>query len=320
MKKKVSPFKLGLFALSGLTVILGALVWIGATHLFQKTKTYVTFFDYSVRGLKSGTGVEHLGIKIGRVTSISLMKNGQLVQVLMEIERGYDVGKNQAVEIKMGGLTGGNYLALVPAPENLKEVTPKIDFPTKYPVLPSAKGTIARIESALEDIFKKFNDSSSQGGALSAWTDVGTKANKILSNKDIDETLSNLKSASASLNTILGDIGRPGNVGDINKVIENLATASSSIRAAGVSINQQIEALPPNSLATVAQRMEKSAKVTEQAVGSMSTQMEQTLSVFQQSARQINQVLSELEALAQSLREEPGRIFKQPGGSEPFGR
>ena len=44
MRRKISPFKLGLFVLMGAAVVVGSLLWIGAARLFQNTKTYVTFF------------------------------------------------------------------------------------------------------------------------------------------------------------------------------------------------------------------------------------------------------------------------------------
>lgn len=319
MKRRADPFKLGLFVLAGAIIVVGSLIWIGAAHLLQSTRAYETFFKYSVRGLKAGSEVDYLGLQIGQVSSISLARNGRLIKVVMKLDKNFKVKGNEAVEMKLAGITGGHYLAIVKAPQNLQEITPKIDFPTHYPVIPSAPGTISEIENTLEDIFKKIQDLNTQG-VFASLAEAGKNAGDILKNKDIPETLNNLKEASASLKTLLSGIGRPENVSRINQGIENFATASSSVRKAGASISRQIEAIPPNSLAEVAERMEKAARETEQVVGSMGTQMEQTISLFQQSAQQINQVLSDLEGLVQSLRTEPGRILKQPSGSEPFRR
>ncbi len=317
MKRRVDPFKLGLFVLCGAAIIVGGLVWIGAAHLFEKNKTYVTFFDQSVEGLNTGSNVNRLGIQVGRVSSISLAQNGQLVQVEMKISSDFPIQKGEAVEMEKAGLTGGHFLAIVPAPENLEQATPKINFPTKYPLIPSVKGPIASLETTVENIFKKFQNVNAQG-LLSSWAEVGQSANKILSNKDIDETLKNFKEASAALRTLLAGVGKNENVTRINTGIKDFAAAASSAQKAGGSISSQVEAIPPNTIAQVTERVDKAAKEAEQAAGSLSSEMTRTLSAFQESADQLNQVLSEVEALVQSLREEPGRILQEPRGSEPF--
>lgn len=319
MKREINPFKVGLFVLTGAAIVIAGLLWIGSAHFFEKTKKYVTFFDQSVRGLNTGSGVDHLGIQVGRVSSISLAQDGRLVRVVMELNLAFKVRENEAVEMKLAGITGGQYLAIVRAPKNLQEVTPKINFPTKYPVIPSARGTISQIENALEDAFKKFQSINAQG-LLTSWTDVGQNLNQILSKKEIDETLNNFNQASAALRDLLTGVSRPQTVKEINRGVENFSAAASAASKATASLSRQIEALPPNSFAKLAERMDKAAKETEQVVGSMSSQVDQTISLFQQSVHQMNQVLSDLKGLVQSLREEPGRILEQPSGSSPFGR
>lgn len=319
MKREIDPFKLGLFVLSGAAIVISGLLWIGVAHFLESTKSYVTFFDQSVRGLNTGASVDHLGIQVGRVSSISLAQDGRLVRVVMELDPAFKVKENEAVEMKLAGITGGHYLAIVPAPKNLEEATPKINFPTKYPLIPSAKGTITQIENALEEAFKKFQGINAQG-FLTSWADVGQNLNQILTKRDIDETLDNLKEASAAIKTLLTGVGRPETVKELNAGIENFSAAASNARKASADLSTQIEAVPPDSFAKIAERMDKTAKEAEQVVGSMSGQVDQTLSLFQQSAHQMNQVLSDLKGLVQSLREEPGRILKQPSGSEPFGR
>lgn len=316
---KIEPFKLGFFVLSGAAIAVAGLIWIGAVHFFRYDKPYVTFFDYSVKGLKTGAVVDHLGIQVGRVSSISLTRNGQLIKVIMRLESDFKVKKDEAVEMKLAGITGGHYLAIVKAPENLQEITPRIDFPTEYPLIPSAKGIISRIEDSLGDIFKQFHNLNTKG-FLSSWAEVGKNANSILTGGDINEILSNLRESSVSLEKVLNGIGRPETVQEINRSINDIAAISSSLRKASADISRQIEEIPPKSFAGMTERMEKAASETEQVVGSMGTQVDQTISLLRQSVRQINQVLSELESLVRSLREEPGRILKQPGGNKPFER
>ncbi len=319
MKRKLDPFKLGVFVLCGAAIVVGGLAWIGAAHFFENRKTYVTFFDKSVGGLNTGSDVKRLGLKIGRVSAISLAQNERLVKVEMKINSDFQVQKGEAVEIQMAGITGGHYLAIVDAPPNVEKVTPKIDFPTRHPVIPSVPGTLATIESSIEGVFKKLGDMNA-GGFLSSWADVGKSANKVLSNKDIEESLQNFREASASLKNLVSGISKPETVRTINAGINDFAAAASSARKAGGTISTQVEAIPPKTIADVTERVDKAAKETETAAGAVNAEVSRTLLAFQQSAFQFNQVLSEMHALVHSLREEPGRVLKQPRGKEPFGK
>lgn len=319
MKKKINPFKLGLFFMSGAIIVVGGLIWIGAVHLFQHTKMYVTFFDYPVTGLRTGSDVHRLGIKVGRVSAVSLARNGRLVRVVMKLNPGYKVRGNEAVEVTFTGLTSGPALAIVQAPHNLQEITPKIDFPTEYPVIPSTKGIIARIEDVVNQISGKMKRFDTQG-LISTWTEAGHNANRILTDKDVGKALDDLKQSAATLKNLLNGVAGPDTAEKINHGIDNFAAASSSIRKAAASISRQIAAVPPGSLADMTANMKKAADDAQRLTGSLNDLMGQTLPLVQQDARRLDQVLSDLEGLVQSLRQEPGRILEQPGGSRPFRR
>lgn len=320
MKKEIDPFRLGLFVLSGAAIVVGGLIWIGATHLFQNTKTYVSFFDSSVRGLKTGSDVEYLGIHIGRVASVSLVQNDRRwVRVVMELEPTFEVKENQAVELKLAGLAGGKYLSVVDTPGNSRPSKPAGDISTKYPVTPSKSGTLAQIENALEDLYQKFQDIDVKK-AVKSWAEVGQNANRILTNPDIDTVLHNLKQSSVALQNLMERIGGPEPASQIAKGIDNFAAASASFRRSGEGISRQVEALPPGEIADVVQKIQAVSGKTEQLAESLRNGLEQNFSLLHQSIRQINQVLAELEALVQSLREEPGRILRRPKESEPFRR
>ena len=152
MKRKLDPFKLGLFVLCGAAIVIGGLLWIGATQILEKTKTYVTYFDKSIGGLNTGSSVKHLGIKIGRISSISLVRHDTLVRVEIKLKPDFEVKKDEAAVLEMAGITGGDYLSITKAPANIETVTPKIDFPTEHPLIPSAPGKIATLESSVEGL------------------------------------------------------------------------------------------------------------------------------------------------------------------------
>ncbi|RLB41487.1 MAG: hypothetical protein DRH12_08010 [Deltaproteobacteria bacterium] len=85
---KGSKFAVGLFVLGGSIAAVVLLIFLGATHLFQKGQYYVTYFDESVQGLIKDSPVKYRGVPIGRVDRIRVAPDGRLVEVVLKVESG----------------------------------------------------------------------------------------------------------------------------------------------------------------------------------------------------------------------------------------
>jgi hypothetical protein len=157
-------------------------------------------------------------------------------------------------------------------------------------------------------------------GLVAEWKQAAQGMNGILSDKDIQATLRNVREISADLKDLLSVLGRPGNPDEWRKGLENMAKAVAAARKASEALEASLEGIPPNTFGDLAKRMDRMVQMGESAVGSLNKQIDDSLALFQQSVFQVNQLLSELKGLVQSLREEPGRILNRPQGSEPFGR
>src|SRR5580658_4163434 len=70
MSKPINNFKLGLFTLGGLALLVIGLLAFGARSYFQPTSTYETYIEGDVTGLTVGSGVELRGVNVGKVTGI----------------------------------------------------------------------------------------------------------------------------------------------------------------------------------------------------------------------------------------------------------
>lgn len=319
MSRNISHFKLGLFFLISGAIILGGLLWVGAAHLFQATKTYVTFFDQSVEGLGPGAGVNYLGLKVGRVTSIGLAPDGKLVRVVMALQPKFKITDSMAIELELKGITGQRFLAIVKAPPDIKKVTPAIDFPTQYPVIPSRRGQMTQITDALEKIYQRVKSADIEG-LINSWKQTAQDANALLTSKKIQETLTNVKDMTADLKDLMGPLSRPGNPEKWQQAFSNLAQAADASRKASEALARQLQKLPPGALANLTRSMDRMVHTSRKSVKSMQQQADQTLAALQQTLYQANQTLASLKELITSLREEPGQIFKRPQSSEPFRR
>jgi phospholipid/cholesterol/gamma-HCH transport system substrate-binding protein len=293
MPKRISPFQVGLFFLFGAAVALGGLLWVGATHFYQPGKTYVTFFKTAVLGLNPGASVRFLGIQVGRVTAVGLAPNGKLVRVEMKLDPKFNV-KGMAVDLSQQGIMGQVFLGISPAPPNIKEITPKIDFPTKYPVIASHPGEISRIETSLEKIVQEM-ESLDLKGLVADLKRTTQKAEALLSDKDIRQTIRNLKEITGDIHNLSRVLGKPGTTQKWQKSFDDLAATVVAARSSTEALAKRLQSLPPEALPELTQQL-------------------------QQTLMQTNQVLTSLQGLVHEFRQEPGKVLVIPKSKEPFRR
>jgi len=72
MGKRPSPTLIGIFVVGAVTLVVAALMLLGAGRLFARRLPFVLFFDGSVNGLEVGAQVKFRGVPVGRVTDVRL--------------------------------------------------------------------------------------------------------------------------------------------------------------------------------------------------------------------------------------------------------
>jgi len=138
----------GIFALLGIGALIVLSVKLGNVELFPRPGyTLYANFD-NIAGLKTGDNVEIAGVKVGRVTTISLQNNR--AHVGMFIWQGVDVDSEAIASVLTSGLIGDKYVSIaLGAGENLKD-----------------GGTIRQTQSAfvLENAIGSFINNAGSGG------------------------------------------------------------------------------------------------------------------------------------------------------------
>lgn len=71
MSTPTNNFKLGLFTLGGLMILIAAVLMFGARSYFQANTLFETYFVGDVTGLAVGSTVELRGVRVGRVKKIN---------------------------------------------------------------------------------------------------------------------------------------------------------------------------------------------------------------------------------------------------------
>ncbi len=187
--------------------MLGTLFWLGATRHTKPTSTYVTYFDEAVTGLDIESPVRFNGVGVGKVKDIRIVPGHNLVEVLMDLDRQFEVRDGMRSRLAMQGITGLKYIEL--ETKRLKpDPPPVLDFTPLYPLIPSRKSDFEELALAVEDIIlsiksidmkgisdnavkvlsnvnslvEKFNAKVEEQKTLSKWTYVAEQANLFLKN------------------------------------------------------------------------------------------------------------------------------------------
>lgn len=170
MSAPINNFKLGLFTLLGLFILVLGLLAFGIRSYFEPTTVFETYIPDDVNGLSVGAAVELRGVRVGKVTRIdfswNLYKESEPSYVVVEFELRdnlarvplnevenemlqLEIQKGLRARLKEQGITGTCILSL----EYLDPVlNPLMPFPwkPKHAYVPAAPGQFVKVLASIE--------------------------------------------------------------------------------------------------------------------------------------------------------------------------
>jgi phospholipid/cholesterol/gamma-HCH transport system substrate-binding protein len=326
LARNISPFKLGLFVLICGSLALGAIIWLGASHYFEERKTYVTYFAESVKGLQTDAVVNYRGVGVGRTAAIQLAPDGRLIEVVMYLNPDFKVDESIAIQLREQGLTGLRYLEIDSAPADLERLTPEIDFPLRYPLIPSHPSEIQQLKTALETIYTKIMAMDLQS-LTDNWTQAAQRINSILAQfeggiepEDWRATVRAVKDTAEESSRFMSRLTGAASEEGMKKGFKDLSATLVNSRQASEALARQLKGLPPDSLAKMTRNWEETLTSGGNLFSSTDQAINESAILLQQSLQQFQALLTQLSAIAQTLKEQPNRLIFPPNGSNPFER
>jgi phospholipid/cholesterol/gamma-HCH transport system substrate-binding protein len=298
MAKKKMYFNVGLFVTIGILIGVSAIVWVGASKYFQEGTIFVTYFDESVQGLQIDSSVKYRGVDIGRVMKIGVAPDNRLVEVVMKIEFRGNVVRDTVAKLRTAGITGIVFVELERRkPEDIK-LSPKIDFPTRYPVIQSLPSDIKQIFSAVDSIMEKikqidFKGISNQLIDTTKAVEIfvgGDRMKRILSN--IEYTVANLESATDKVNDIMTE-------GIIEDVVAEAKDAIKEAKTVITRVKTEVDSL------NVAETTGKANQLIENMNKKMNTAATE-ITVTSENLRRVSETL---ENLMERLSADPSELI-----------
>jgi paraquat-inducible protein B len=236
--KRTIYFRIGSFVITGLVLLVIAIIFFGSGVLFKRIIYVETYFKESVQGLSEGSQVKYLGMEIGFVKEINSIDNiypeaeslgnqthAHYIYVKMAILPKFFIGAkdNQGVEkhitklivsglrVKLvpQGLTGTSYLNLDFLAPDTNPLLPISWQPNNY-YIPSATSTLAYFTDNAQylvnelrqvDIKKFFADA---GNLINSTNDTMQRIDRMLAqtNQQFIGSINNLNSIMRNMNVL----------------------------------------------------------------------------------------------------------------------
>jgi len=310
MSTKANHFKIGVFVLAALALLIFGLLAFGARSFFQAKTMFETAVVGDVYGLSVGSPVELRGVPIGQVTRIAFSwaehpesKRGyvivefQVTKPIFSAEGEKDIAaalKSSAARglramVKAQTITGSSTLAmeyLDPA----HNPVPALDFTPRYYYVPSAPGQFTRLLEGIERALRNFDQldlaaiGASVTNALGAASKLAEKLDQI-----------NLTRIGDNANSLIADVKVTN-----TKLQDTLDEIHRTI--AGM----KLDSVGPNADKLLLGLQETNDKLQRVLDKADALPLQQTLDEAQVSFETLNQVLLELKQYPS------GFIFGQP--------
>jgi len=325
MSKNARPTLIGLFTLGGLLLAATALVLLGAGKFFEKTAHIMLYFDKSADGLLVGSEVRFGGVRIGRVSSISVLvdpkENRKIIPILVELSTkqlaavgattggGIDFTTHEGVRkaVASGLRARMKQMSFVTGQMNIEfDISPTekglVFEPAKkprYPVVPTVGTELDALMLSISDGLKKLSsiDFASlikdlRGTLASAKTQIDA-----MRMKEIND---NLADFTADMRALTENR-------KLSNAIDNLDTALASLKDLTAKANQGIDPMLVD--------MEKAVKQASAAFTQLETASTDISKVANPSApmlMRLQLVLKEAERASRAIKELADDLKRNP--------
>lgn len=309
MSAKPNYFKLGLFILIALVLLVAGIILFGSGVFGQEKIFFETYFTGSVSGLSPGASVQENGVEIGQVERISFIRNdykGYLpeeknvfykyrpyVRVICSVrgenlpemtqeqrQQGLNVLVENGLRLRLSTniLTGQGFIEAeyVADPKRY----PLEDFPwePEFPFIPSAPSTFTTLKDSVDKILHR------------------------LEQIDTEKIASNVNALLESVNKAVNDAQ-----------VADLATELKALFAEARQTNQHLMKLIENptpeqdltNIAELVDQMNATLLKIDHSIRLQSPHLHETL-------ENLKQITDNLKSLTQDLERNPSMIFSDP--------
>jgi phospholipid/cholesterol/gamma-HCH transport system substrate-binding protein len=221
MASQRTKFALGLFVTCGLGMIFIAVIWLGMSRYLKKGQCYTTYFNESVQGLDVDSPVKYRGVSVGRVESIAVAPDANLIEVVLKIESGHPLDKDIVAQMRSVGITGSMFIELDRKKTGDPDLSPRLSFPSIYPIVASKPSNIHKMLLSIEDALTQIRAMDLEGvsGKIQLTLD---SINQVIADANVKDISKKISTSIGSAGHILGDKRWDRIIGSMTQAGESL--------------------------------------------------------------------------------------------------
>ena len=239
MARQKTNLIIGLFVILGVFMGVVAVIWVGATSYFQKGRNYISYFDESVQGLQLNSAVKFRGVDVGLVENIRVAADNRHIGVVVKINMREYLQKNYVAQLKSAGITGIMFVEIDLIKPGDPDFTPKIDFPSEYPIIASRPSEMQRLVAGANEVVAKFNQIDAKG--ISDQLITTTKAlEEVIKGKQMTSILTRVDAAAANLDRLTARADKILGEAGLDKTVAEAREAIKGAQAMLATINDQV--------------------------------------------------------------------------------
>ena len=289
MENRRAAFRVGMFVLTGIVVLLALIFFLAGATLHPGQK-YETYFQESVEGLDVGTAVKFRGVTIGHVTDVGLViaeypppggrSGDQKVYQQVVVRFSVDPTKigerediNDAiahglrVQIEPQGITGLSYLDLSFVSPTAYPIT-QVPWTPDSTVIPSIPSTLTQVQDAVQQVMSSLSHAD-LGKIVAQISSLVTTLNTEFSSGDAKQAIANANILLATANAAVQRADLPATTAAVRNLADGPQTAQilaqlNQTTAQLAQITKQLPALVASSQATINQAAETTADLQAQ--------------------------------------------------------
>ena len=294
MNARITDFKLGLFILGSIAILIAAVFIFAASRLFEGKTIEETYVARGVEGLKVGAPVLLRGVPVGEVTRINFSWNiyhyTEPRYVVVEFAVGNkvslvppgpryaervreEVAKGLRAQVKSQGLAGGTIVSLEYM--NPRE-HPALEVPwtPRHVYIPSAPGQFSEIVASLDKIsanlqtidFQKIGSQVEKDlAAMEKLVNHFNQADVAGVSSNLNGLVTELRGASVRLEDFLGRTNQLSNA-NLATITTNVDHLVSELGATSARLDQMLGNVDESSLNASLQNLQLTSEELQEAV------------------------------------------------------
>ena len=305
MSTPTNRWKLGLFVVVGIVLLLAAAIAFGTCGLRKETVDYTSYFDESVTGLDIGSPVQFRGVTIGNVSRIDIALDRRHVEVTYELgvsvlgRLGLAAGHGQQTtfrapqdlraQLGSNGLTGAKYIA-IDFFDIRTNPAPALPFPVAKNYIPATPSTLKSLEDSVIEAVDAFPQLAKElGDLLKHINDLMSDVDQQRLPAKLTEVLANADRSLGLLYTKLSQIKTKEVSNDAQAAMTHLNVATSRLQ----SILERIDG--KRGLLTSVQRASDSVGDVAVNARGFGPELGETMRDFREAADSIRRLADALE-------------------------